>query len=152
MNAPVVACFSKTRPNIEAHAKYLKEHGDAKTILQGNTDERGTREYNLSLGQRRSEAFGRLADATTPDAETALIYRLKDEVDALDVEVSIADLEMNWAREDRYARMYIVKDPAVSSPRLTEAFKSLSEWRRHYEETFRKSRLAQLELEREKRK
>ncbi len=42
------------RPNIEAHAKYLKEHGDAKTILQGNTDERGTREYNLSLGQRRS--------------------------------------------------------------------------------------------------
>lgn len=44
------------RPNIEAHAKYLKEHADAKTILQGNTDERGTREYNLSLGQRRSVA------------------------------------------------------------------------------------------------
>jgi peptidoglycan-associated lipoprotein len=42
------------RPNIEAHAKYLKEHANAKTILQGNTDERGTREYNLSLGQRRS--------------------------------------------------------------------------------------------------
>lgn len=42
------------RPNIEAHAKYLLAHADAKTILQGNTDERGTREYNLSLGQRRS--------------------------------------------------------------------------------------------------
>ena len=42
------------RPNIEAHAKYLLGHADAKTILQGNTDERGTREYNLSLGQRRS--------------------------------------------------------------------------------------------------
>ncbi len=42
------------RPNIEAHAKYLASHADAKTILQGNTDERGTREYNLSLGQRRS--------------------------------------------------------------------------------------------------
>ncbi len=44
------------RPNIEAHAKYLASHADAKTILQGNTDERGTREYNLSLGQRRSVA------------------------------------------------------------------------------------------------
>ncbi|MFM9834900.1 MAG: peptidoglycan-associated lipoprotein Pal [Methylophilaceae bacterium] len=44
------------RPNIEAHAKYLQSHADAKTILQGNTDERGTREYNLSLGQRRSVA------------------------------------------------------------------------------------------------
>ena len=42
------------RPNIEAHAKYLLSHANAKTILQGNTDERGTHEYNLSLGQRRS--------------------------------------------------------------------------------------------------
>jgi peptidoglycan-associated lipoprotein len=42
------------RPLIEAHAKYLAEHGSAKVILQGNADERGTREYNLSLGQRRS--------------------------------------------------------------------------------------------------
>lgn len=44
------------RPLIEAHAKYLAEHGNAKVILQGNADERGTREYNLSLGQRRSVA------------------------------------------------------------------------------------------------
>jgi len=44
------------RPMIEAHAKYLLAKGNAKVILQGNTDERGTREYNLSLGQRRSVA------------------------------------------------------------------------------------------------
>jgi peptidoglycan-associated lipoprotein len=44
------------RPLVEAHAKYLAEHGSAKVILQGNADERGTREYNLSLGQRRSVA------------------------------------------------------------------------------------------------
>ncbi len=43
-------------PMIEAHAKYLLANGDAKLILQGNTDDRGTREYNLSLGQRRSVA------------------------------------------------------------------------------------------------
>lgn len=44
------------RPNIEAHAKYLQAHSNAKVTLQGNADERGTREYNLSLGQRRSVA------------------------------------------------------------------------------------------------
>ena len=42
------------RPNIDAHAKYLQAHSDAKVTLQGNADERGTREYNLSLGQRRA--------------------------------------------------------------------------------------------------
>ncbi len=44
------------RSLIEAHAKYLLAHADTKMIVQGNTDERGTREYNLSLGQRRSVA------------------------------------------------------------------------------------------------
>jgi peptidoglycan-associated lipoprotein len=47
---------SEFKPVIEAHAKYLLANGNAKVILQGNTDERGTREYNLSLGQRRSVA------------------------------------------------------------------------------------------------
>lgn len=41
---------------LEAHAKYLLAHTASKMIVQGNTDERGTREYNLSLGQRRSVA------------------------------------------------------------------------------------------------
>lgn len=44
------------RPLVEAHAKYLQANGSASLILQGNADERGTREYNLSLGQRRSVA------------------------------------------------------------------------------------------------
>ncbi|MSP87101.1 MAG: peptidoglycan-associated lipoprotein Pal [Methylotenera sp.] len=48
------AVKAEFRPMVEAHAKYLSENRSAKVILQGNTDERGTREYNLSLGQRRS--------------------------------------------------------------------------------------------------
>lgn len=48
------AVKAEFRPLIEAHAKYLLANSGAKVILQGNTDERGTREYNLSLGQRRS--------------------------------------------------------------------------------------------------
>lgn len=43
-------------PAIEAHAKWLIEHPEVKIVVQGNTDERGGREYNLALGQKRSEA------------------------------------------------------------------------------------------------
>ncbi len=50
------AVKAEYRPLVDAHAKYLLGHANAKMILQGNTDERGTREYNLSLGQRRSVA------------------------------------------------------------------------------------------------
>ena len=44
------------RPLVEAHAKYLVANPNAKVVLQGNADNRGSREYNLSLGQRRSVA------------------------------------------------------------------------------------------------
>ena len=37
-------------------AKYLTANPTAKVQLQGNTDERGTREYNIALGERRSQA------------------------------------------------------------------------------------------------
>ena len=48
------------RPLVEAHAKYLREHPSAKLLIQGNTDERGSREYNLALGQKRSDAMKRM--------------------------------------------------------------------------------------------
>jgi peptidoglycan-associated lipoprotein len=44
------------RSLVEAHAKYLVANPNAKVIFQGNADARGSREYNLSLGQRRSVA------------------------------------------------------------------------------------------------
>ncbi len=44
------------RPLVEAHAKYLTANPNAKVMLQGNADDRGSREYNLALGQRRSVA------------------------------------------------------------------------------------------------
>ncbi len=47
------------RPVLEAHAGYLLSRRDAHVILQGNTDERGSREYNLALGQKRAEAVRR---------------------------------------------------------------------------------------------
>lgn len=44
------------QPLVEAHAKYLRGNAKAKLILQGNADERGSREYNLALGQKRAES------------------------------------------------------------------------------------------------
>jgi len=51
---------SEYRPLIEAHAKYLLATSDARVTLQGNADESGTREYNLSLGQRRAVAVKKM--------------------------------------------------------------------------------------------
>lgn len=47
------------RPLLEAHAKYLAANPKASVMLQGNADERGSREYNLSLGQNRAMAVKR---------------------------------------------------------------------------------------------
>ena len=41
---------------IEQHAKYLSENPTSRARIEGNADERGSREYNLALGQRRAEA------------------------------------------------------------------------------------------------
>ena len=44
---------------VEAHAKYLRENPSAKMLIQGNADDRGSREYNVGLGQRRSDTVKR---------------------------------------------------------------------------------------------
>ena len=41
---------------IEAHARFLAEHPDQRIIIEGHTDDRGSAEYNLALGQRRAQA------------------------------------------------------------------------------------------------
>jgi peptidoglycan-associated lipoprotein len=48
------------RPAVEAHARYLRENTDARVTIEGNGDERGSREYNLALGQKRAEAVRRM--------------------------------------------------------------------------------------------
>ena len=41
---------------VQAHAKYMVDKKDSRIRVEGNCDERGSREYNLALGQRRAEA------------------------------------------------------------------------------------------------
>ncbi len=44
---------------ISVHARNLTAHPNLKMRLEGNTDERGTREYNIGLGERRAQAVRR---------------------------------------------------------------------------------------------
>jgi len=61
------------RPLVEAHARYLQQNRSARATVQGNTDERGSREYNIALGQKRADSVKRmmtLLGATESQIET----------------------------------------------------------------------------------
>ena len=58
---------------IDAHARYLQGDKGGRMTIQGNTDERGSREYNIALGQRRADAVKKmmmLMGATDSQIET----------------------------------------------------------------------------------
>jgi peptidoglycan-associated lipoprotein len=46
-------------PIVTGHAKYLNGGADRKVRLEGHSDERGSREYNIGLGERRAQAVRR---------------------------------------------------------------------------------------------
>ncbi len=47
------------KPLVEAHARFLLGNPNMKMLIQGSADERGSREYNLALGQKRADAVRR---------------------------------------------------------------------------------------------
>ncbi|NVK74313.1 peptidoglycan-associated lipoprotein [Marinomonas sp. CT5] len=49
----------ESREALAKHAEYLISHPDARVVLEGHADERGTREYNMALGERRAKAIAR---------------------------------------------------------------------------------------------
>lgn len=58
------------KPVLAAHAQYLTNNRGRRIVIQGHTDERGGREYNLALGQKRAEAVLRsLALLGVPEAQ-----------------------------------------------------------------------------------
>ena len=54
---------SEYRAIVAAHAAYVSAHGSARVTLEGHADERGTREYNLGLGERRGNSISGLLSA-----------------------------------------------------------------------------------------
>jgi peptidoglycan-associated lipoprotein len=48
------------KPVVTAHARYLTDNRGRRVVIQGNTDERGSREYNIALGQRRADSVKKM--------------------------------------------------------------------------------------------
>lgn len=72
------------KPVLEAHAKYLNANKTRKIVIQGNTDERGGREYNLALGQKRAEAVRKaMALLGVPDAQMEAVSFGKEKPKAM---------------------------------------------------------------------
>jgi peptidoglycan-associated lipoprotein len=54
------AILGPDRPVIEAHGRFLADHPTASVTLEGHADERGSREYNIALGEARATAVRQL--------------------------------------------------------------------------------------------
>ena len=81
---------------IDAHARFLKANGTRRIVIEGHTDERGGREYNLALGQRRSEAVRRvlgLLGVTDVQVEAVSFGKEKPSTSGSD--------EQSWSRNRR---------------------------------------------------
>ena len=89
------------KPVITAHAQYLSKSQGRKVIIQGNTDERGGREYNLALGQKRAEAVRRsLAAIGVPDSQMEAVSLGKEKPKATGSD------EAAWAENRRADIVY----------------------------------------------
>lgn len=75
--------LSIDQPCIEAQAKYLSANRRAHVWLYGNTDERGSREYNLALGERRGKSVADLLKVNGASASqiTVISYGQEKPVD-----------------------------------------------------------------------
>ncbi|MDO8701656.1 MAG: peptidoglycan-associated lipoprotein Pal [Undibacterium sp.] len=86
---------------IEAHAKYLVANKGRKILIQGNTDERGGREYNLALGQKRAEAVRKaLALLSVPETQVEAVSLGKEKPKATGSD------EASWAENRRSDIVY----------------------------------------------
>jgi len=89
------------QPVVEAHARFLAEHPEMKVVVQGNCDDRGSREYNLALGQRRSDGVRRamtLLGASEKQVETSSFGAEKP--------VAFGQDEESWAKNRRSDIVY----------------------------------------------
>ena len=64
---------------VGCHAKYLRDRPSARITLQGNADERGSREYNLGLGERRGNAVNSALQAAGGSASQLEVVSFGEE-------------------------------------------------------------------------
>ena len=84
------------RPLVQAHARYMVDHPDTRIRIEGNCDERGSREYNLALGQRRAEAVKKIMTVLgVPD------NRIETTSFGEEKPVALGHDEASWAKNRR---------------------------------------------------
>jgi len=89
------------QPLLQAHAQYLKSHPERHVLIQGNTDERGSSEYNLALGQKRAEAVRRAMSLMgVPDSQIEAVSLGKEKP------VAMGHDESSWAQNRRADLVY----------------------------------------------
>jgi peptidoglycan-associated lipoprotein len=92
---------SEYQPLVEAHGKYLAANSGRQIKIEGNTDERGGREYNLALGQKRAEAVKqRLLLMGARDAQVETVSFGKEKPRAM------GSTEEAWAQNRRADIVY----------------------------------------------
>jgi len=90
------AIKSEFQTLIEAHARFLKANTARKVVVEGHTDERGGREYNLALGQKRSEAVRKaLSLLGVADAQVEAVSFGKEKP------ADVASNEAAWSKNRR---------------------------------------------------
>jgi len=89
-------------PIIEAHANFLLEHPDIKIRVEGNCDDRGSREYNLALGQRRAESVKRAMTLLGVEAN-----RIETVSFGAERPVAFGQTEEDWAKNRRSDIVYV---------------------------------------------
>ena len=90
------------KPMVEAHGRYLQANRSTRMTIQGHTDERGSREYNIALGQRRADALKKLMmlyGATEIQIETVSFGKEKPRREGHD--------EASWAENRRDEIIYV---------------------------------------------
>lgn len=89
---------AEARSTLEKQAEWLKTHGSLKIVVEGHADERGTREYNLALGERRATAAKNYLTALGVDTSRVRIVSYgKERPEAL------GSNEESWAKNRRAA-------------------------------------------------
>jgi peptidoglycan-associated lipoprotein len=92
--------------SLNAHAKYLVSNPSSRLQLSGHTDERGTREYNLALGERRANAVARyLVGAGVNTNQLTVVSYGKEKP------VADGSYEEEWAQNRRVELDYVAGSP-----------------------------------------
>jgi len=102
-NASVPAAAFET---LRAHAVYLKGNSNAKVRLEGHADERGTREYNVALSERRAQSVEKFLRVQGVAASQIEMVSYGEEKPA-----AYGSDEMSWAKNRRVELNYVSGRP-----------------------------------------